>query len=192
MTVFTRALAAVAASLLSSPFAAEAAPQTYAIQFTVTQGSIAPTAGSFTYDAGVGFSAFTVIWNGVTFDLTAESNKPQLYTTAGGYFLGTAADSFALLSDTLPQPRTYTNWAAYNFSLGTLFGFGSWAGTPGVSESSVAFREVLPVIGVDPTGQIQVGAFTITAVPEPQSYAMLLAGLGLMGFVARRRSSKQQ
>jgi len=29
---------------------------------------------------------------------------------------------------------------------------------------------------------------TIAAVPEPESYAMLLAGLGLMGFVARRRS----
>jgi hypothetical protein len=25
------------------------------------------------------------------------------------------------------------------------------------------------------------------AVPEPETYAMLLAGLGLMGFVARRR-----
>ena len=29
---------------------------------------------------------------------------------------------------------------------------------------------------------------TVTAVPEPETYAMLLAGLGLMGFVARRRS----
>ena len=26
-----------------------------------------------------------------------------------------------------------------------------------------------------------------TSVPEPETYAMLLAGLGLMGFVARRR-----
>jgi len=30
----------------------------------------------------------------------------------------------------------------------------------------------------------------IAAVPEPETYAMLLAGLGLMGFVARRRKQK--
>lgn len=29
----------------------------------------------------------------------------------------------------------------------------------------------------------------ITAVPEPETYAMLLTGLGLMGYVARRRKS---
>ena len=29
-----------------------------------------------------------------------------------------------------------------------------------------------------------------TAVPEPETYAMLLAGLGMMGFVARRRKQK--
>ena len=32
---------------------------------------------------------------------------------------------------------------------------------------------------------------TVAAVPEPESYAMLLAGLGLMGAIARRRNSKQ-
>lgn len=31
-------------------------------------------------------------------------------------------------------------------------------------------------------------AFSVTAVPEPKNYAMFLAGLGLMGFIARRRS----
>ena len=30
-------------------------------------------------------------------------------------------------------------------------------------------------------------AVAISAVPEPETYAMMLAGLGLMGFVARRR-----
>ncbi|WP_434514347.1 PEP-CTERM sorting domain-containing protein [Dechloromonas sp. ARDL1] len=31
-------------------------------------------------------------------------------------------------------------------------------------------------------------AFTVTTVPEPKNYAMFLAGIGLMGFMARRRS----
>ena len=30
---------------------------------------------------------------------------------------------------------------------------------------------------------------TVTAVPEPETYAMLLAGLDLVGFIARRRKA---
>ncbi len=33
------------------------------------------------------------------------------------------------------------------------------------------------------------GDFTIAAVPEPETYAMLIAGLGLMGFSARRKQA---
>ena len=33
------------------------------------------------------------------------------------------------------------------------------------------------------------GIFGVSAVPEPETYAMLLAGLGLMGFAARRKPS---
>jgi hypothetical protein len=29
---------------------------------------------------------------------------------------------------------------------------------------------------------------SVTAVPEPETYAMMLAGLGLLGFTARRRT----
>ncbi len=31
------------------------------------------------------------------------------------------------------------------------------------------------------------GNFTVSAIPEPETYAMLLAGLGLLGFMSRRR-----
>ena len=34
------------------------------------------------------------------------------------------------------------------------------------------------------------GLSITAAVPEPETYAMLMAGLGLMGFVARRRQQK--
>jgi len=36
-------------------------------------------------------------------------------------------------------------------------------------------------------GFAQISTLTISAVPEPETYAMLLAGLGLLGFAARRR-----
>ena len=39
--------------------------------------------------------------------------------------------------------------------------------------------------------QFYLSGMTVTAVPEPETYAMLLAGLGLMGAVARRRKGKQ-
>jgi hypothetical protein len=31
----------------------------------------------------------------------------------------------------------------------------------------------------------------VTSVPEPESYAMFMAGLGVMGFIARRRKKSQ-
>ena len=44
----------------------------------------------------------------------------------------------------------------------------------------------------DHTGQFKVTVTngTVAAVPEPESYAMLLAGLGIMGGIARRRMQK--
>lgn len=49
---------------------------------------------------------------------------------------------------------------------------------------------ITSLVWADGDGFAQVSSLTITPVPEPEIYAMLAAGLGLMGFVARRR--KQQ
>jgi len=38
-------------------------------------------------------------------------------------------------------------------------------------------------------GGIYAVALNVTAVPEPETYALMLAGLGLVGFAARRRKS---
>jgi len=44
--------------------------------------------------------------------------------------------------------------------------------------------------GGEAPNEFYLAGMTVTAIPEPETYAMLLAGLGLLGFAARRRKRK--
>jgi hypothetical protein len=59
---------------------------------------------------------------------------------------------------------------------------GTQPGPVGIVHSNLVFTT---------SGAITVTYNYISAVPEPETYAMLLAGLGLMGVVVRRRKAKQ-
>ena len=64
----------------------------------------------------------------------------------------------------------------------------SWGNTLlGAGPHSINIFDDLSPFG---SGKGYVGVFAIP-VPEPETYAMMLAGLGLMGFVARRRKQKE-
>ena len=54
-----------------------------------------------------------------------------------------------------------------------------------ISDEGFAVRAYLDTV----TGTVAISGFT-TPVPEPETYAMLLAGLGLMGAIARRRRNR--
>ena len=48
----------------------------------------------------------------------------------------------------------------------------------------------LSIAGIgDATGPQYTGSLTVSAIPEPETYALMLAGLGAVGFLARRRRS---
>lgn len=84
----------------------------------------------------------------------------------------------------------WDNYHPYGYNL-----LGTFAG------DGATFSFALPTAGqyhVDITGDatgskggVYTVAFsTVTAVPEPESYALFLAGLGLMGTIIRRRTQK--
>ncbi|CDG84886.1 FxDxF family PEP-CTERM protein [Janthinobacterium agaricidamnosum] len=79
-----------------------------------------------------------------------------------------------------PSPLVGTDTGSWqNFSLSTLTAQGAL--------TSLRFESV------GPTGAPTFGSYldnvTVTAVPEPESYAMLLPGLALVGFMARRKKA---
>lgn len=97
-----------------------------------------------------------------------------------------AADNSAVVTlngKTIGTSNGFTGWssfassgASFNSGLNTLdFTVTNWAQTSG-----------------NPTGlRVEFTSSSVAAVPEPETYAMLLAGLGLVGFMARRRKAKQ-
>ncbi len=78
-------------------------------------------------------------------------------------------------------------------------GFARWAsnGTPGSEFTGLYFDRNNPNIAYvniqHPSSgndsMIQITAVAVTAVPEPETYTMLLGGLGLIGFAARKRKA---
>ncbi len=86
-------------------------------------------------------------------------------------------DTFSLLNTVVANP------AAYGFTNVTS---NCLASGPACTPDSYLFWDT-----IHPTARghqlIANAAYSVVAVPEPETYAMMLMGLGLLGFVARRR-----
>ena len=133
---------------------------------------------------GFGFSTTNVI-NGVGLlsSVTAtDSNgswiQLQDITSANASFLHPYVDPASCCSPVDPLTMHLVNQ-----------GLGSY----GFSDSSINMAFELGHSGVMKNGESSVMGYELVmgAVPEPETYAMFMAGLGLMGFIARRRKNGQ-
>lgn len=173
-----------------------AAPQLWTFD-GVTFSSGATLTGSFTYDSDVGTYGTYV---GSIFYFS----DPCILTSTGAcgivYSIPIhvpqavgAVDNFATplsltqvkFSYTYPDPATPLAWLDLAFAspLGDLFGVPGKIGVSGIHN--------WPFEGTLYQDQI-ISGLVVNGIPEPETYAMLLAGLSLLGLVARRRKEKQQ
>lgn len=122
-----------------------------------------------------------------TFTTTFSNGYGATQSYPSAYFAGqAAARTGSAANDTLGYAGLQggnTNWgdSIYHMSFTTTHNASTF--------TAKLFGSNLQGVGDESWGVDNVKV-TVSAVPEPETYTMLLAGLGLMGAVARRRKQK--
>jgi hypothetical protein len=116
-------------------------------------------------------------WNGTTAEHKADSTALQL---AIWYLEGE-------ISSTV-NSSVYNLYTANSTATGWVVDANTYAG-PGIGQVRVLnlLRQSDPSNVNNPFDTVAQDQLYLAPVPEPETYAMLLAGLGLIGFVAKRR-----
>ena len=198
--------AALVAGLLAFSGAAQAVTTTYTYGNLLTGYTGAPTAPNFAT------LAVTDLRNGI-WSFTLAINNTLFSTFGDNAFIGSMSFDFA--PDPVNNLRTTfissnvggvtsvgltngtgTGGGFSDVDFGTKFGQGSsnrlsqndyvtWT-VSGLTGSNYA-ASYLHLQGGPNRGSAKYSA--VSAIPEPETYAMMLAGLGLMGYTARRRKT---
>lgn len=151
----------------------------------------------------------TATYGGKTYSLLSSDNwtASEAFAVANGGHLvavNDAAENHFLISTWgstktlwIGLQRTAPGAATFAWSNGDALTYTNWAGgepnNVGGNEDYVhtySHGQWNDLANVSSYAGPQYGVMEVTAVPEPETYAMLLAGLGMLGMIARRRKSK--
>ncbi|MGH8763084.1 MAG: DVUA0089 family protein [Nitrosospira sp.] len=127
-----------------------------------------------------GFDPIVSLFNASTGSLIGVNDDGHLVTDPVS---GNSYDSF--LMQTLAAGNYTATVTQYS-----SFPSGSLAdGFQGTGHSDFGGRDSHWALDVLNVGSASLGDSYVSPIPEPESYALLLAGLGLVGFMARRKKS---
>jgi hypothetical protein len=169
---------------------------------SVSAQTIARTTGLVTQDDGVG--GFNAHFGDTFAASTMGSTFSDVFTfNVGSNFDSAASLTSSYLNTAMTKDLLITGFSLYKYDpvsmniLGTAIAGINNTGTGqhptdawslsayGLGGGAYALRIDGQVVGNG--GGAFGGDLAIAAVPEPETYGMLLAGLGVMGFLARRR-----
>ena len=158
-------------------------------------GAVATLAGGTVYNTDMPFAdipAGTVFGNNfLASGPTAGSPATLTFTSAVNYvsFLWGSPDTYNLLTVNSTGGGSQTFSAA---GLGFPVTNGSQSFSQYVQFAGVAGSQItsLSFTNIPSVDAFEVANFTITPVPEPETYALMLAGLGAMAMFARRRRAE--
>lgn len=170
----------------------------------LTVFSVGAQAGVLTFSSGVAnfgnnFADNVAFSDVFTFSVANNTVGSFSATVSAGYFTfpnvgqvwGVDITNFSLTGPVnaagtgVESPIPFTSFLADNWTISTT---NLTAGNYSLTVTGTALPvSVFPVSAA--TGYGGKAYLEVSAVPEPETYGMMLAGLGLMGFVAARRKS---
>ena len=151
--------------------------------------AFAGTAQATTYDFSY-FGSTDASINGSGEFFTGSPTSPYLLTGITGNVNGsggiTGLSSYAGADNLLYFPASpgYVDFSGISFSTSTGPSWNLY-----YDNGTFALRSDLNP-GGNASSESPINLTVTAAIPEPETYAMMLAGLGLMGFVIRRRKQK--